>query len=217
MSKNKPFPPQTITLQGLIGCGIAPTQARLFLPALQAACHIHAINTVGRFAAFLGQCMVESTNFAHLEENLYYTTTARMLQMFPTRINGESMARGLLRNPQALANQVYANRGGNGDAQSGDGWRYRGRGIIQLTLKSNYIEAATANQRPYADRPELVAEPYDAAITAAWYWKRHGCNELADEWHIDAITRAINGPAMAGKLHRRQQCDKVLAALLGED
>ena len=216
MSNNKLFYPALITIDLLIRCGISPNNSRMFEGPLQYACGLYEINTVQRFAAFIGQCAIESVDFSHLEESLYYTTPERITQMWPSRVN-MVMARGLLRNPKALANTVYANRLGNGDKASGEGWKYRGRGIIQLTGKDNYARAQHENKRPYVDQPELVGQPWDAALTAAWYWMRNGCNRYADEWDIDSCTRAINGKAMAGRNQRMQRCINVLGVLTGND
>lgn len=210
--KITPVKPEQITAALLLECGIDITQARAFEKPLQYACNRFGINTIQRLCAFIGQCAVESSDFTRLDENLYYTSIERLRSVYPSSITSDAMAQGLLRNPQALANKVYAGKGGNGNEMSGDGWRYRGRGMIQLTLKSNYSRAAYECQRPYVDQPDLVAQPLDAAITAAWYWGEHGCNTMADNWDIDRITRAIN-PAMLGKIQRRSRCDKVLDTL----
>lgn len=213
----KTMTPSDINVALLIRCKISPNQARAFEKPLQSACARYEINTTRRLAAFLGQCAHESNNFAALEESLYYTTSSRIMQMWPNRVGNEAMARTLLRNPQLLANTVYANRGGNGDTASGDGWKYRGRGIIQLTLKDNYAQAQFENKRPYVDNPDLVAQPWDAALTAAWYWTTHKCNVYVDAWDIDSCTRAINGSAMAGHNQRLVRCDEILAVLNDED
>jgi len=115
----------------------------------------------------------------------------------------------LCRNPKELANTVYSNRIGNGDYDSGDGWRYRGRGVFQLTGRSNYAAAGAALWRPYKDEPDLVAQPLDACMTAGWYWDSRKLNLLAD---IDGITRKIN-PAMAGADDRRQRFEIAVMAL----
>lgn len=209
---NKPFDPARIDIALLIRCGINPNQAREFERPLRYACDRYQINTTRRLAAFLGQCAVESADFTRLEEGLYYTTAQRVRAVFGSRVPTDAMAQSLLRNPQALANRVYANLGGNGDETSGDGWKYRGRGIIQLTLKGNYTAAAQANQRPYVEQPELVARPADAAFTAAWYWGFHDLNTLADGWQTDDITRRIN-KGMAGRMQRRTRCDELLEIL----
>jgi len=99
---------------------------------------------------------------------------------------------------------VYAGRLGNGDEASGDGWRFRGRGLKQLTGRYNYTQAALALGQPYVERPDLVAEPGGACLTAAWFWSQHGCNTFADSSQWDAITRVVNGPGMLQAFERRQ-------------
>ena len=201
----------------LIAAGIAPTQAKLFAGPLAAACALHGIDTPVRVAAFVAQCAHESTNFTALEEGLYYRTPERIRAIWPTRVPSLQLASTLARNPQGLANWVYAGRNGNGDEASGDGWRYRGRGLIQITGRANYREATQAASRDYEAHPELAAEPSDACMIAAWYWARHGCNVLADASNLDAITRIINGPAMAGAADRRERFREALAAAQHED
>jgi putative chitinase len=193
---------EVVVIDYLIRVGVNPTQARQFADPLQAAMILHAINTPQRQAAFIAQCMAESARFTRLEENLFYTTPERIRAVFPSRVKSLAEATPLTRNPKALANRVYAGRNGNGDEASGDGWRYRGRGLFQLTGLANYTRAAQALGRPYVSNPELVAEPSDACLPAAWYWRSTGCNELIDAGRFDATTRAINGPAM---LHARER------------
>lgn len=203
---------QPITTAQLVAAGIAPTQAKAFAEPLTAACALHDITTPGRIAAFVAQIAHESANFTALEESLYYRTPERIRTMWPTRVTSMQQAATLARNPQALANLVYANRNGNGDVASGDGWRYRGRGLIQLTGRGNYRAATQTRTRDYEANPELVATPQDACLTAAWYWAEHGCNAMADASNLDAITRIINGPAMAGKEDRRENYREALVA-----
>lgn len=169
------------------------------------------INTNKRMAAFIGQCMVESSNFTKLEEGLYYTTPSRIEAIF-------SKARGrgneLARNPEKLANVVYAGRLGNGNEASGDGWKYRGRGLIQLTGRSNYAIAGKELGIDLIGNPDQVKNDlYVACLTAAWFFSKNGCNELADGWQISNITKRVNGPAM---LHNKERIDisnKILKAL----
>lgn len=209
---NKVFQPVSIDTALLIQCGINPNQAREFERPMRYACDTFQINTTRRLAAFIGQCAIESENFTRLEEGLYYTTPGRIRQIFKTKVPTDALALSLVRKPQALANTAYANLGGNGSIESGDGWRYRGRGIIQLTLKNNYMNAAAQLKRPYVEKPELVALAPDATLTAAWYWEFHGCNALADSWDIDSITARIN-KGMVGKHQRRIRSDEVLQTL----
>jgi putative chitinase len=193
----------------LIAAGVHPTQARAFAEPLRAACALHGIDTPARIGAFLGQVLHESSRLTRLEESLYYTTAARLCAVWPSRFRVESAAVPYLRNPKALANKVYADRMGNGDEASGDGWAYRGRGLIQLTGRANYTRAQVDCNRPYVAEPSLVAEPSDAALTAAWFWSTNSLSALADAWHIEAITRKVNGGTHG--LAERQQLSEEAA------
>lgn len=198
----------------LIAAGIAPTQARAFLEPLIEACRHFDIGTPVRQAAFVAQCAHESAGFVRLEESLYYTTPERIRMVWPQRVPSLAEASQLIRNPQALANRVYANRNGNGDEASGDGWRYRGRGLIQLTGRANYLAAESAIGEPYKADPDLVAQPRHAAMTAAWYFAAAGCLPLADASNTEGITRAINGAAMEGLADRRQRFEQAVRAFV---
>lgn len=202
-----------IHTKSLIACGISPTAARRFADPLAAACQKFGINTPARLAAFIGQCRVESADFTQLEEGLYYRDAERLLKIFPSRVKSLAQAQTLIRNPQGLANAVYASRLGNGDEASGDGWRYRGRGLKQLTGKANYAEAEIATGRPYVSQPDLAAQDPDACLTAAWFWHKMGCSQLADSGQIEEITRRVNGPAMLKAADRRSYADAALREL----
>jgi putative chitinase len=193
-----------ITPRLLIEAGLNATQAKAFAEPLSAACALFDISTPRRLAAFLAQCSHESRGFAALEEDLFYRRPDHIAEVFKSRIPNESVARSLAGKPEALANVVYAGKNGNGEPGSGDGWRYRGRGLLGLTGRANYAAAAAGLQRPYIEKPELVCEPSDAALTAAWYWSEHGLNALADKGDTAGITRRINGPAMLGLSQRTQ-------------
>lgn len=198
-----------IGLSKLIAAGVPPTQARLFQEPLARACERFSINTPARLGGFVAQCRVESADFTRLEENLRYTKPERLLQVFPARITGLADAAQLIaKGPQAIASRVYARKLGNGDEASGDGWRYRGRGLKQLTGRSNYSDAAVALGRPYIEQPELVATLEDACLTAAWFWHTVKGNALADSAQWAAITRAVNGPAMLQADLRQQYSEE---------
>jgi putative chitinase len=192
-----------LTVTHLQAAGIAPAQAETFLAPLSAACARFGISTADRLAAFIAQCAVESGRFTALEENLNYSTPERIRAVFPARVQTQADAQALVRNPQGLANRVYAGRNGNGDALSGDGWRFRGRGLIQLTGKANYAEAATGLALPLVTNPDLAAQPEGACMTAAWYWHARKLNLLADAQQWDSITRQVNGPAMLHAAERK--------------
>jgi putative chitinase len=199
-----------VTIAQLVAAGISPTAARRFVEPLNAALDRFEITSRTQVAAFIAQASHESMGFTRLEENLYYTSAERVRKIFSGRVHDMETAARLCRNPRALADHVYANRLGNGDAASGEGWKYRGRGLFQLTGFANYYAAGAALGRPYKAEPDLVAEPIDACLTAAWYWQMRGLNKMAD---IDEITRAINGPAMAGASDRRQLYEEAARAL----
>lgn len=202
-----------MTVDQLIACGVTPTAAKVFAEPLSLAFQMVDIITPRRQAAFLAQAMHESARFSVLEENLYYSTPERIRAVFPSRVPSLDAARPLVRKPQFLANRVYAGRLGNGDEFSGDGWRFRGRGIFQLTGRENYEAAARALDFPYPAQPDLVAQPTHAALTAGWFWDRGRLNGLADAGDIDAITRDINGPAMLGRRERAQAYAEALRVL----
>jgi putative chitinase len=204
--------PLMVTLTQLIAAGVPPTAARVFLGPLNTTFDRFNISTPERQAAFLAQALHESKSFSELEENLYYTSATRVLAVFPSRVPNLDAALLLVRDPEALANRVYADRLGNGDEASGDGWRYRGRGIFQLTGEENYLRAMLSLDRDYLMHPELVAQPEDATLTAGWYWDSNDLNTWADLKQIDRITKAINGPAMLGARERR---DGFYEALVG--
>ena len=202
-----------ITVRALIDAGVAPTQARLFAQPLDAACGAFGITGRRPLAAFLAQALHESARLTALEESLWYRDPVRIASIFRSAFRSPSEAAPFARSPERLANRVYAGRLGNGDEASGDGWRYRGRGLFQLTGRDNYRRAALAIGRPYVEQPGLVAQPHDAALTAAWYWASRSLSELALTADIDTITRAVNGPAMLGRRERADLYAQALHAL----
>ena len=202
-----------ITAQQLIDCGIDRDVAGQFELPLDAAMTAFTINTSKRAAAFLAQAAHESIGFTRLQENLSYSTPERLMEVFKGRFTGLADAAQYLRQPEKLANRVYANRLGNGDTSSGDGWRFRGRGLFQLTGRANYMAAGDGLGTDYKANPDLVAEPPDAAFTAAWYWAVGNLNAMADVGQIDVITRRINGPAMLGADERRALYQRFLQVL----
>jgi len=163
------------------------------------------INTPQREAAFLSQCAHESGNFTQLSENLNYSAQG-LANTWPGRfaVKGadgnavkpytpNELATSIQRNPELIANNVYANRMGNGSVESGDGWKFRGRGLIQITGRANYTAfAATVNMTP--DQVVEYAETFDGAVqTACWFWNTNNLNQYADVNNIKTITQRING------------------------
>jgi putative chitinase len=203
-----------ITVATLITCHVDPATARVFAEPLALAAESFGITTRHRVAGFMAQAVVESANLTAMEEGLYYRNADRIAAVFRrlAHLDHERLAK-LARNPKGLANAAYAGVLGNGDEASGDGWRYRGRGLFQLTGRGNYADAGDELGRPYVEQPELVALPPDACLTAAWYWHARGCNVLADSAQWDGITRAINGPAMLERDRRRSMSEDLLQVL----
>jgi putative chitinase len=186
---------------------ITPEQIKAILPqcldpatwakALNTACPQFGVDTPGRMAAFIAQVGHESVQLNRRRENLSYSMRA-LMNTWPKRFPTEESTTSFVRNPERLANYVYANRLGNGDFASGDGWRYRGGGLIQLTGRANYREAGDAIGVPLESMPQKVEQPDVAARSSAWWWSAHGCNELADAGNFEKITETINGPAKLG-------------------
>lgn len=202
-----------VTLAQLIGCGLQPTPARTFLDPMNTAMTRFEVNTKLRMAAFIAQGYVESAGYTALEENLYYTHADVLYSVFHSQFKNMADAALYLRNPEKLANHVYDLRNGNGDEASGDGWLFRGRGVVQLTGRANYRKVDQVLNSMYEKNPDFVAKPMDACLTYGSYWFQTSCNSLADQGLIDAITKAINGPAMRDAQKRRQMYARCLQAL----
>lgn len=150
------------------------------------------INTPLRQAAFIGQCGHECGNFTVLSENLNYRAET-LMKLWPKRFPTLEVANQYARNPKKIANKVYASRMGNRDEASGDGYRFRGRGCIQLTGHANYFHAGNGLRVDFVKEPDLVATPQYAALTAGWFWSTHKLNDLADASDWTGLTRKING------------------------
>jgi putative chitinase len=185
------------------------TSALVYLEPLKAAMALNAIDNEKRVSHFLAQLAHESAGFTVVEENLNYSANG-LAKTWPKRFANRDgtpndVATRIQRKPELIANNVYANRMGNGHEQSGDGWKYRGRGLIQLTGKSNYRTASFAlfDSDFLLSDPDKVLLPDVAAMTAAWYWSAIGLNDLADDGNIEQITRKING-GIIGLEHREK-------------
>jgi putative chitinase len=162
-------------------------------------------------AAFLGQCAVESAGFLSMEEDLNYSA-GRLCEVWPSRFPNIQAAEPCALLPEMLANRVYADRLGNGDPASGDGWKFRGRGLIQITGRTAYEQFAQAMGMTLDQAVEHAATQAGAADSAAWYWSVNNLNALANAWSIDLMTRRING-GMAGAAERIRLCDAALQAI----
>jgi putative chitinase len=155
----------------------------------------YEINTPKRMAAFIAQCAHESAGFMILTENLNYKA-ATLRKIFPKYFPDDATAQRYASMPnkqEAIANKVYANRMGNGDEASGDGYRYRGRGLIQLTGKQNYSWFAASLEISPEEATEYLGTFEGAAQSACWFWETNKLNQWADKGDIVTLTKRING------------------------
>ena len=182
-----------------------------WVDALNETFNRFGINSKNQQAAFIGQCGHECGNFKVLEENLNYRA-ATLMKLWPKRFPTLDVANQYGGNPKKIANMVYSSRMGNRDESSGDGYRFRGRGCIQLTGHANYFHAGKALGYDFVMEPDLVATPKFAALTAGWFWSTHGCNELADRGDWTALTKKING-GVIGLADRVKHTNEALAVL----
>ena len=150
------------------------------------------IVTSNQQAMFIGQCSHECGNFRLLEENLNYKA-ATLMKLWPRRFPTLEKANEFSGNPKKIANSVYSLRMGNRDENSGDGFRFRGRGIIQLTGHSGYFHAGKALGVDFVANPDLVSTPKYAALTGGWFWSTHNLNAPADALDYIKCTKIING------------------------
>jgi putative chitinase len=163
-----------------------------WVDALNATFQRFNIDTPVRQASFIGQCRHECGNFKILEENLNYRAEV-LMRLWKSRFPTIEIANEYARNPKKIANKVYASRMGNRDESSGDGFRFRGRGCIQLTGHANYFHAGKACDVDFVMEPDLVATPQYAAMTAGWFWDTHKLNQFADVRDFKTMTKKING------------------------
>jgi putative chitinase len=163
--------------------------------ALEQALPDYDINTPQRVAAFIAQCAHESGGFRALKENLNYKAVT-LRKIFPKYFPDDATANhyaSLPNKQEAIANRVYGGRMGNGPEASGDGFRYCGRGLIQLTGKSNYQNFADSIETPVEDIPEYLATFEGAVQSACWFWESNNLNQWADKGDILTLTKRING------------------------
>jgi putative chitinase len=152
----------------------------------------YGIDTEKRIAAFVAQCAHESGEFTMIKENLNYRWET-LRRIFPKYFPTDDLAKQFAGKPEAIANKVYANRMGNGDEASGDGYRYSGRGLIQLTGKDNYFWFAESIGITPEEASEYMGTFEGAAQSACWFWETNNLNKWADQGDIETLTRKING------------------------
>jgi putative chitinase len=152
----------------------------------------YEINTPKRVAAFIAQCAHESGGFRFLKENLNYKAES-LMKTFPKYFSDKDTANAYAKQPVKIANRVYASRMGNGDEASGDGYRYCGRGLIQLTGKTNYDWFAASLEISATEASEYLETFEGAAQSACWFWESNNLNVEADAGDIKKMTKKING------------------------
>jgi putative chitinase len=193
------------TADKLAQCAKRNKDTAALFASLEAVLPKYQINTPERVAAFLAQCGHESVDFTVLRENLNYSAQG-LASTWPNRfalkdekgnilkpLKPSPLAESIQRKSEAIANSAYANRMGNGDAASGDGWKFRGRGAIQLTGKDNYVKFSKSINRSL-DETVSYLETLDGAVeSAAFFWHSNKLNELADKKDIVTLTKKING------------------------
>jgi putative chitinase len=189
----------------LLALGI---EGKWFEP-LQETFEKYQINTPKRQACFIGQCMHESGGFKFLRENLNYSAKA-LMNTWPSRFPDMDTAEKFERQPEKIANKVYSGRMGN--TEDGDGAKYIGRGLIQLTGKDNYKAFGEAIGEDLVANPQLVEEPRYAALSAGWFFNKRNLNALADVMDIETMSKRINGGSI-GMADRIAKINKVLDVL----
>lgn len=211
----------------LIAAGIKPEVARVWLPHVQVAMERFGISTERQIAGFLAQTAHESGGYTLLTENLNYKA-ATLAVCWPNRFavlgpdkkpvkdkDGKNtptaVANTIAGKPELIANLVYSSRMGNGPAESGEGWKYRGRGLKQLTGKDNYTRCGQALGVDLVSNPDMLLEPQWAAMSAAWFWSANKCGALADADDFVGLTKKINGGTI-GLADREKRYRAVLAA-----
>jgi putative chitinase len=190
---------------------VAPKCAMPLALALESEMPKYGINTIPRQAMFLAQCCHESGGLTQFVENLSYSAEG-LMRTWPSRFRALAAAIPYARNPERLANHVYADRLENGNEASGDGWKFRGRGIIQLTGRVNYRKAGDGIGVDLIGFPDGMLLPKNSAAVACWFWQSNGLNSLADTGQFQAITKRING-GLNGEADRERWLRDIRAVL----
>lgn len=177
-------------------CGALPADALLYGEAMNEAMARYEINTKQRRAAFLATVAIESAYLSKVQEGLYYRDAERLASIFPRAFKTVEDAKPYAKNPHALSKLLYEG--------------YHGRGLIQLTWKRNYEACGKDLGIDFVTNPDLLTSPMWAAMSAGWFWKTNGCNELADKGDMDAITRVVNGPKKLHLAERVASYDKAM-------
>jgi putative chitinase len=172
----------------------ATERADAWMDPLNSAMDGYGISTPQRVAAFIATVAEESQELSRVRESLSYSSAMRLRFVFPTHFASDEEAQPFVGDPQATANRVYGGRMGNGAEASGDGWRFRGRGLVQLTGRELYGQYGRYRQLPLLDHPEMLELPEYAADSAGWFWAElKGLNAVADLGDFKRVTQLVNG------------------------
>jgi len=186
-----------------------------YLKALNTVLPQYGITTPLRKAHFIAQIAHESGELKYRSENLNYSAKA-LRAVFGKYFPDDAAAEAYARKPEAIANKVYADRMGNGNEASGEGWKYRGRGLIQLTGKNNYEQCGESIGKDLVNDPDSLTESADTSVLAAcWYWDTHKLNGYADQDDIKTVTKKING-GYNGLEERRKYLDRAKNVIVNE-
>lgn len=173
------------------------------------------IDTPERVAAFLAQCSHESANFSRLEENMNYSASA-LRRVFGRYFKTDAIAKEYARQPEKIANRVYMDanrtkRGALGNVQEGDGWRFRGRGILQITGRNNYTAFGKTVGMSAEEAAEYIVTTDGSVESACWFWKRGGLNKYVDRGDFETLTKRINGGTigLADRIHHWEKAKAV--------
>lgn len=212
----------------LIAAGIKREVAEKWLPYVQTALQRFNIDSPKRVAAWLAQTAHESGGYTMLSENLNYRAATlaacwpnRFAELGPDKkpkknekgaLIPTKVAESIAGKPELIANLVYSSRMGNGPAESGEGWKYRGRGLKQLTGKDNYTRCGAALGMDLVGQPDLLLDPEGAALSAAWFWDANKCSDYIDRDDFTGLTKRINGGTI-GLPDREKRYKAVLATL----
>jgi predicted chitinase len=189
--------------------------ATAWTPALSAAFTRYSMTSHREMAAALGQFLVEAgAALQDVRENLNYSTAERLHDVFPSAFPTVASAEPYVGKPQAIADRAYANRLGNGSEASGDGWTFRGRGLIQLTGRDTYARFAASIGKSIDEAASYCETPEGAAMSGCWFLSANGCIPLADSWELSEITRKVNAK-MLGSAQRINYAEAMLKALGG--
>lgn len=229
---------ENLTIEQLQICtGANKSNAEVFLPYIKEVCKSFGINTPKRLAAFLSQVGHESAGLSCLQENLNYsaeglanTWPKRYALKLPSNDGSKTLQNGvyaknsvgrylpsdlalkIARKPVLIANSCYANRMGNGDEKSGEGWKFRGRGLKQLTGKSNYAQLTLETGIDFVSNPDLLLQPSYGVISACWFWKVNNLEYFADKEDVEGMTKKING-GLIGINERKALYSKAIKVL----